>query len=148
MNKDNARLTIINESDAFGEERLELITDGAYFQKNGTTYIMYDENKEMGMPNCSVTIKYDGKDVLITRKGDFSSRMYYRPGKATEFLYQMPYGSIPVIIYTKKVNASLDSNGGSLNLYYTVNMQNSDFEYSLEVSVERKTENTYGGLSV
>ena len=140
MNKDNARLEIINESDAFGEERLELITDGAYYQKNGTTYIMYDENEEMGMPNCAVTIKYDGNDVVITRKGSFSSKMHYRPGKATEFLYQMPYGSIPVIIYTKKLSAKLDGDGGSLKLFYTVNIQNSDFEYSLEVNIKKKND--------
>lgn len=140
MNKDNAELTIINESDAFGEERLELITDGAYYQKNGTTYIMYDEKEEMGMPNCSVTVKYDGRDVVVTRKGDFSSRMNYCPGKATEFLYQMPYGSIPVIIYTKKLTAKLDSDGGSLALYYTVNMQNSDFEYSLRFKIRKKNQ--------
>ena len=138
MNKDNAELTIINDSDAFGEERIELITDGAYYQKDGTTYIMYDEKAEMGMPNCSVTIKYDGTDVTVTRKGDFSSRMCYRPGKATEFVYQMPYGSIPIILYTKKLTARLDSSGGNLSIFYTVNMQNSDFEYSLRVKIRKK----------
>ena len=33
-------------------EKIELVTDGSFYFKNGSYYILYDEKEEMGMANC------------------------------------------------------------------------------------------------
>lgn len=133
--KDNATITIINNSDAFGGEKMELVTVGGFYEKNGARYIMYDEKEEMGMADCSVMIKEADGEVTVSRKGAFMSKMRYCPGKATEFIYHMPYGNIPVILYTKKIKSCFDSNGGRLTLFYTLEMQGEIYEHSLSVKV-------------
>lgn len=135
MAKDNATITIINDSDAFGDEKMELVTVGSYYEKNGARYIMYDEKEEMGMADCSVMIKEADGEVTVSRKGAFMSKMRYCPGKATKFIYHMPYGHMTVVLYTKKINSSFDEAGGKLSLFYTLEMQGEKYEHSLSVVV-------------
>lgn len=136
MAKDNATITIINNSDAFGDDRMELVTPGSYYEKDGTRYIMYDEKEDMGMADCSVMVKVSDDEVTVSRKGAFSSRMRYCPGKATEFIYHMPYGNLPVILYTKKIRSEFDKNGGKLMLFYTITMQDEKFNHSMVIKVK------------
>ena len=136
MAKDNATITIINDSDAFGDEKMELVTVGSYYEKNGARDIMYDEKEEMGMADCSVMIKETEGEVTVSRKGAFMSKMRYCPGKATEFIYHMPYGNMSVVLYTKKINSSFDETGGKLSLFYTLEMHGEKYEHSLSVRVK------------
>ena len=115
---------------------MELVTPGSYYEKDGTRYIMYDEKEDMGMADCSVMVKVSDDEVTVSRKGVFSSRMRYCPGKATEFIYHMPYGNLPVILYTKKIRSEFDKNGGKLMLFYTITMQDEKFNHSMVIKVK------------
>ncbi len=136
MEKNNATITIINRSDAFGDDGMKLITVGGYYEKENKKYILYDENEEMGMANCSVMIKVTSDEVVVSRRGAFNSKMIYQQGKTTEFMYYMPYGDMPVILHTKKIENNLYDNGGNLNLFYSVDMQGETFEHSMSIEVK------------
>ena len=119
------------------DDTIELMTQGAYYEKNNSYYILYEENEEMGMSNCSVIIKVNGDEVQVTRKGDFSSKMIYKEGDRFEFLYHMPYGAMPIVSTTKKVKINLDENGGDIKLVYHLSVNDENTVNVLRITVEK-----------
>ena len=136
MEKNNATITIKNSSDAFGDEGMQLVTIGGYYIKDDKYYILYNENEELGMADCSVMLKVSADEVVVSRNGSFNSKMIYQEGKTTEFMYHLPYGDIQVILHTKKIRNNLTKYGGSLQLIYSVDMQGEVFEHSMLVDVK------------
>lgn len=136
MEKNNATITIINRSDAFGDEGMKIITVGGYYEKDNKKYILYDENEEMGMADSSVMVKVSSDEVVVSRKGVFNSKMLFKTGRTTEFMYHLPYGDMPVILHTKKINNNLCDNGGRLDLFYSLDMQGETFEHSMSIDVK------------
>lgn len=134
MDKYNATLTITSVIN--NDENIELITEGAFYFKNGSYYILYDEKEEMGMANCSVTVKVRDGEVSVSRKGDFSSKMLYKTGEASEFLYNTPYGRFPVILDTQKIENNLSVMGGRLKILYSVTIRDEENSHSLMIDVK------------
>ena len=135
MKKYNATITItgvINSDDA---EKTEFITDGAFYFKNGAYYILYEEKEELGMANCSVMVKVGEKEASVNRSGEFSSKMNYKPGEVTEFLYHTPYGKFPIILSTQEINNNLNVMGGKLEILYSVTISNEENFHSLTIQV-------------
>lgn len=136
MKNYNATLTITSVINSDETEKMEFMTDGAFYFKNGSYYILYDEKEEMGMANCSVTIKASSEEVTIKRKGDFSTNMLYKTGEATEFLYNTPYGKFPVILTTQEIKNNLNIMGGRIEILYCISISNEDNYHSLTVDVK------------
>lgn len=136
MKKYNATLTITSVINSDESDKMEFVTDGAFYLKNGSYYILYDEKEEMGMADCSVTIKVSDSDVSISRKGEFSSKMLYKAGEASEFLYNTPYGRFPVILTTQEINNNLNVMGGRIEILYGITISNEENFHSLTVEVK------------
>ena len=136
MKKYNATLTITSVINSDESDKMEFVTDGAFYLKNGSYYILYDEKEEMGMADCSVTIKVSDKEVSISRKGEFSSKMLYKTGEASEFLYNTPYGRFPVILTTQEINSNLNIMGGRIEILYGITISNEENFHSLLVDVK------------
>ena len=134
MDKYNATLTITSVIN--NDEKIEFITEGAFYFKNGSYYILYDEKEEMGMANCLVTVKACEDKVSVSRKGDFSSKMLYKTGEASEFLYNTPYGRFPVILDTQKIYNNLSVMGGRLEIFYSVTIRDEENSHSLMIDVK------------
>lgn len=136
MKKYNATLTITSVINSDESDKMEFVTDGAFYLKNGSYYILYDEKEEMGMADCSVTIKVSDKEVSISRKGEFSSKMLYKTGEASEFLYNTPYGRFPVILTTQEINSNLNIMGGRIEILYGITISNEENFHALLVDVK------------
>ncbi len=136
MKKINATITITSIINSDEAEKTEFITEGAFYFKNGSYYILYDEKEELGMANCSVVVKVSENGASVNRTGDFSSKMYYKAGEATEFLYHTPYGKFPVILSTQKIKNSLNVMGGKLEIIYSVTINNEENYHVLRIEVK------------
>jgi len=136
LKKYNATLTITSVINSDEADKMEFVTDGAFYLKNGSYYILYDEKEEMGMADCSVTIKVSDSEVSISRKGEFSSKMLYKTGEASEFLYNTPYGRFPVILTTQEINSNLNVMGGRIEILYGITISNEENFHSLTVEVK------------
>ena len=112
---------------------MKIEEDEYYFRKY---IILYDEKEEMGMADCSVMIKINENEVTISRKGDFSAKMIYQKGVSKEFLYHMPYGTLPMVLTTEEIEFSFDENGGELNMVYFLSVS-SDYKNKLKVTVKK-----------
>ena len=136
MKKINATITITSVINSDEAEKTEFITEGAFYLKNGSYYILYDEKEELGMANCSVIVKVSEDGASVSRTGDFSSKMYYKSGEATEFLYHTPYGKFPVILSTREIKNNLNVMGGKLEIIYSVTINNEENYHVLGIEVK------------
>ena len=118
------------------EDKLEFVTDGAFYFKNNSYYILYNETEEMGMAKCSVTIKVSDNEVTVSRKGEFSSKMLYKNASSSEFLYNTPYGSFPVVLSTEKIKNNLTVLGGVLELIYSMSISGEISSHLMKIAVK------------
>lgn len=133
--KNNAMINIKSMRDNDENDVIELISEGGFYEKNGNWYIFYDEKQEMGMANCSVMIKINEEETVVTRKGDFYSKMIYRTGEKNEFLYNTPYGAMPMLMRTHKNSHDFNEKGGVLELEYSIIFQDENSKNKLTVTV-------------
>lgn len=119
------------------EDKIEYITSGMFGFKNHSWYILYEESEEMGMLNSKVTVKINSDDVTVVRTGDFKSKMTYKKGVSTEFIYHLPYGTLPIVIDTKSIEYSFDDNGGSLKMIYHLSVNEENEENIMEITVKK-----------
>lgn len=136
MKKYNATIKITGVINSDETEKTEFITEGAFYLKNGSYYILYDEKEELGMANCSVIVKVSENGASVNRTGDFSSKMYYKAGEVTEFLYHTPYGKFPVILSTQEIKNNLNVMGGKLEIFYSITISNEENHHVLRIEVK------------
>jgi uncharacterized beta-barrel protein YwiB (DUF1934 family) len=144
MKNDKFLISIIGEQILDGEsDKIEVLTGGNYIKKNDHSYIGYKEYDENN-PNdyFDNLIKVEGNIVTITRKGTMQSQLMLEKGRRHQCLYRTPAGDLTIGVYTKTINSTLDENGGTLEVSYTLDF-NTDLvsENSFKITVERKNNN-------
>ena len=108
------------------EDMMEFITDGKLYEKDGATYIVYDETEVSGMAGCKTTLKITDTALRMKRIGNvgFGAELYFEKGRRFNSIYQTPYGPMGVEILTKAVDAQLDEEKcGKVDIEYDVSME-------------------------
>ncbi len=77
--------------------------------------------------------------VTITRKGAMRSQLMLEKGRRHQCIYQTVAGDLTIGVYTKSMKSTLDENGGTLEVSYTLDF-NTDLvsENSFKIKVEPK----------
>lgn len=117
-------------------EVIELVTDGTLELRDGGWDICYEESELTGLAGVTTTFRLEPGQVTLERKGKLSSQMVFRQGIPHESLYQMEFGALMLTVCAQMIEASIDDNGGTVDLQYIVAIENSDagiVEYHLEV---------------
>lgn len=117
-------------------EVIELVTDGTLELRDGGWDICYEESELTGLAGVTTTFRLEPGQVTLERKGKLSSKMVFRQGIPHESLYQMEFGALMLTVCAQMIEASIDDNGGTVDLQYVVAIENSDagiVEYHLEV---------------
>lgn len=112
---------------------VEETAGGSYDRRNGKVYIRYKTLEEGA--ETSTTIIAGDDTVTIKRTGAVSSVMVYKRGEKTNFIYRMPYGSVNMEIYTEKLIAAFDENGGTLKICYTLSAQGAKYSNNTLIRV-------------
>ena len=137
MKKHNATISVKSEIVSGDDsDSIELLCDGDYYLQNGNFYILYDEKAEMGMAECSVRVKISDEQVTVSRIGEFSSKMIYKSGEQTEFIYYTPYSSFPIVIKTNDVECAFNEYGGKLTLNYSLDIQGEVSKHITSISAK------------
>lgn len=107
-----------------GEENvIELITEGKFYIKNGSYYLVYDETEISGMEGSTTTLKIQDHKVLMKRFGTNSSSLIFEKGKKHKTEYITAYGDMFVEVTTNKLNVEIDDVGkGNIVLSYDINI--------------------------
>jgi uncharacterized beta-barrel protein YwiB (DUF1934 family) len=133
LNNMNAIITIKNRQQIDGQrDDIEVMTEGSFYDKNGTYYILYTEGEE----GVSTRIKASRQTVSIRKSGAYSSDFLYETGRTHSFVYRMPYGEIAMELNTQKVYIELSETGGTIVLDYILEMNLQKIENHLTISVQ------------
>lgn len=96
--------------------------------KDGKYYLMYKTD------TATVMIRIEGNKANVKRTGESSSDMDYSPGKTTAFDYKTPYGMMKMELFTRKLDYSLDENGGVIRIQYEL----CDIENDMKITVKNR----------
>lgn len=121
-------------------DKIEVLTTGNYITKKDHCYIGYKEYDESTPDDYyDNLIKVEGNVVTITRKGAVRSQLMLEKGRRHQCLYQTPAGDLMIGVFTKSIKNSLDKNGGTLEVSYTLDF-NTDLvsENRFKITVEEK----------
>lgn len=137
MRNINAKIKIISRQDnGLEKEESKTFCDGTYICKDGAYYIFYNDS-DFGMEDTSTMIKVhkDGT-VKMKRHGKYEAYMVYKNGVKHNFKYIMPYGSVDMVIHTKRTVTALSETGGSLRLLYRLDSGTENVDADVEILVE------------
>lgn len=107
------------------EDSLEIFTEGTVYNKNGTTYITYNESEETGLQNTRTVVKVLENAVQIMRYSDDESAnmdMTLEAGILNIMRFKIPMvGSLDLEVYTKSLTLNLDEEGfGAIGVEYKI----------------------------
>ena len=120
-----------------GDDRMEIITAGQYYYKNGKHYIIYEEIQEDGGTAAKNVIKIcDGKAEII-KSGEASVHMIFEEHKKNYSYYDMPYGKMLVGLETKRLDFKEEENHISLQLEYRLEI---DYNHMADCVVNIRAE--------
>ncbi len=105
------------------DDEIELITDGIYSRTDDGFKLSYLESEITGLAGTRTTVEIKPDGVCVERKGTLNTRMVFREGEKSSFLYDTQFGSATLELDTRKINARLDDKGGELSIDYVLNME-------------------------
>lgn len=76
------------------DEELEVITAGVFFEKDGKSYVKYDEVMEGFTGKISNLLKFDDKSLEVTKKGLTNVHMVFEEDKKNMTYYDTPFGNL------------------------------------------------------
>lgn len=103
---------------------IEMMAEGDFSIEDGKFFIDYDETEATGMEGTKTTIEIDKNYVSLTREGTVDTTLLFIEGRQTSSYYDTPYGTMMMGINTEKVNADLTENGGTVDVKYSMSMNN------------------------
>lgn len=117
-------------------EVIELVTEGTLEQINNGWLLSYEESALTGLEGVHTTFRIENDTIVLTRTGKLNSQMIFREGVAHDSLYQMDFGALMITVCATNIAVSLDQNGGSVDLCYTIEIEQTaagTIDYHLEI---------------
>ena len=108
-------------------------------------YTESQQDEETGeIATALVTLMLEKNRVTMTRKGDYSNTMVFVPEQRFEGVYQTPFGTMDMAVYSRGVQCDIGERKGSVHLKYQLDIQGayaSSNELHLEYT-ENRSEKT------
>lgn len=118
-------------------EVVELVTEGILEQTENGWKIQYEESDLTGLDGVITTFFVETDQITLTRTGKLNSQMMFREGVRHDSLYQMEFGALMITVCATKIDATIDENGGQIDLVYGIEIEQStagQISYHLELS--------------
>lgn len=110
-----------------GEENtIEMMTQGKYYEKNGSIFLVYDESELSGMDGSTTTLKIDddkNRKVMMKRFGANESKLVFEKGIRHRSMYRTMYGNMDMEVVTSQIILVKDEKGlKKLDLSYRISI--------------------------
>lgn len=106
------------------DQDLSLITEGKFYEKEGSYYFVYEESELSGMDGDRTMLKIEKERVIMRRYGQNSSELTFEVGTRHNTLYQTPYGDFDMEVVASKVDFDIDACGnGHFDLVYELSIR-------------------------
>ncbi len=120
----NVWLTVHGEQqyEGLAPDSLEQCLPGTIEETADGVRIRYEERNADGAVVTVTSLDMADGGVVLTRMGEVTSEMVFRPGEARTSSYATAYGSLPVTVETESVKWRFDERGGMLALRYRIDL--------------------------
>lgn len=108
-----------------GKETVELLTRGSLTDdETGTYRLSYRESELTGLEGTTTTFCIGNEQIAMLREGTLNSEMIFRTGERHVSLYDTDVGGFMLGVKTQYVRAEIGQDGGSLELRYDIDVEN------------------------
>lgn len=116
-----AKITVSSEIRQ-GEETIgtEEILFGSYTERNGWSYVRYEETETSGMAGSITTLKWNSVRIILLRRGPYTLRQEFEQGGICIGEYKTPYLTIPLETRTQSVRICEVDGSWELDLAYVL----------------------------
>lgn len=119
-------------------DEVEFVTDGEYLHDESGSIIKYMESELTGLTGTETAVSVRKDEVIVRRRGTLNSRMEFREGEKSRFLYDTQFGSATLSVDTRKIKTRLDPTGGEIQIDYIVDMDHAIVSRnSLKLNIKR-----------
>ena len=115
--------TVQNCDNAEDASTMDFMTDGLYTFDDNIGCVVYHESEVTGLPGTTTSVHILPDRVVVDRDGCLTSRMIFKEGEKTSFLYNTPYGNATMGLDTRRVRNSFNDKGGTAEIEYVVNVE-------------------------
>ena len=113
-------------------EQIELIVPGQYYEKDGTKYLIFEEEIE-GVPDTIRTmIKVRKERVELSKNGAMAVAMNFEEGQKNLSTYRTPFGSLMVGIDTTEIRMKESEDSMDIEVFYHLDL---NYEYFADARV-------------
>ena len=117
---------------------ISLTTEAEFQKHDGAYFIDYEESEITGLDGTKTSIEIGSDYVSLSRSGAVNSQMLFMKEKKTSSHYNTPYGSFMIGIYTDNLNIDIDDDGGTVNVGYYLDINNSKTsKNNFEINIRR-----------
>lgn len=119
--------TVQNCDEEENSSTLDFMTDGLYSFIDNVGCLSYEETEVTGMPGTRTSVIIMPDRIVVDRDGSITSRMEFKEGEKSSFIYKTPFGNATMGINTRHIKHSFDENGGNAEIEYVLDMQHTVF---------------------
>ena len=109
------------------EDQMEFVTEGRMYERNGATYLVYEESEFSGFPGCKTSLRLKGDAIRMKRIGEaagYGAEIEFKKGKRFISRYQTPYGMFDMEVLTHKVETNMGEDGsGTVDIEYQISLE-------------------------
>lgn len=135
--KKKAIISVVSMQNGDEKEKIEVVTPGDFYKKESCYYAIYDETEISGMKGTTTTIKIFPDKIMLIRMGTTSSKMTFKNGVRDLNLYNTPYGTLELEIFTKELNINVDDDGGNIAINYDMLVSGKEmYDTLLQVNIK------------
>lgn len=103
-------------------ERIDLLTCGRFYKKNGSYWLSYDETESTGFAGHRTTLRVEDGKVTMMRHGPAASQLIIEAGVRHQCSYNTGYGVVMMGVSGGKIRNTLTDDGGSLEFSYDLDL--------------------------
>ena len=113
----------INGYDDEEPDSLEFSTDGQYLYRDNIGCLSYWESEVTGLEGTRTSVTILPDQVVVDRDGMVQSRMVFKEGSKSSFLYNTPFGQATMGVDTRSIRQNVNEHGGKVEIDYVVDME-------------------------
>ncbi|MDR1292836.1 MAG: DUF1934 domain-containing protein [Clostridiales Family XIII bacterium] len=115
------------EDGADADPGMEFITEGRFYKRGPSVYLVYDESDFSGAEGCTTSLRITGDKIRMKRYGEDvpdGSSIEFEKGKRFSGWYETPFGSVEMEVLTNDIDNRITAGGeGSLDIDYHVSLK-------------------------
>ncbi len=116
-------------------QTIEFVSEGKYYQKNGSAYIAYRETELSGLAGHKTVLMIKPDSVIMRRYGAAPLNLNFQLGQRATTEYKTPYGVFQLDYCTEQIRCQLTAAQGEIRVVYQLSLnRQAAAQHTLDIS--------------